>query len=182
MKNRALKQTFALLIVSLPLITMAGIEAFSKGPVFKDFGENAPIEGGLENAKEQHFKVAFDIAKAAEGEAPNRSINSVARFINMHARAGVPVEQIKVVVIVHGPVSTEMLSATAYQKRFNKPNPSLALLQALIEHGVEIVLCGQSAAFNDVAAADLMPGVTMSLSAMTAHALYQQQGFTLNPF
>ena len=29
---------------------------------------------------------------------------------------------------------------------------------------------------------DLIPGVEMSLSAMTAHALLQQNGFTVNPF
>jgi len=27
-----------------------------------------------------------------------------------------------------------------------------------------------------------LPGVTMALSAMTAHALLQQDGYTLNPF
>jgi hypothetical protein len=29
---------------------------------------------------------------------------------------------------------------------------------------------------------DLLPGVEMALSAMTAHALLQQQGYTFNPF
>jgi hypothetical protein len=34
----------------------------------------------------------------------------------------------------------------------------------------------------DVATDDLLPGVEMALSAMTAHALLQNSGFTLNPF
>jgi hypothetical protein len=33
-----------------------------------------------------------------------------------------------------------------------------------------------------VAAEQLIPGVKMALSAMTAHAQLQQQGYTLNPF
>jgi len=28
----------------------------------------------------------------------------------------------------------------------------------------------------------LLPGVEMALSAMTAHAILQQEGYTLNPF
>ena len=36
--------------------------------------------------------------------------------------------------------------------------------------------------FYDITGGDLLPGVEMSLSAMTAHALLQQDGYTLNPF
>jgi len=34
----------------------------------------------------------------------------------------------------------------------------------------------------DIREADLLPGITMAPSAITAHALLQQQGYTLNPF
>jgi intracellular sulfur oxidation DsrE/DsrF family protein len=47
---------------------------------------------------------------------------------------------------------------------------------------VQLLVCGQSAAYCDVKSDDLLPGVEMALSAMTAHALLQQQGYTLNPF
>ena len=43
-------------------------------------------------------------------------------------------------------------------------------------------MCGQSAAGQGVKKTDLLPGVELALSAMTAHALLQQQGYTLNPF
>ena len=45
-----------------------------------------------------------------------------------------------------------------------------------------IILGGQSAAYYEIGVEDLLPGVDMALSAMTAHALLQQDGFTLNPF
>jgi hypothetical protein len=35
---------------------------------------------------------------------------------------------------------------------------------------------------RDIAPEDLLPGVTIGLSAMSTHALLQQQGYTLNPF
>jgi intracellular sulfur oxidation DsrE/DsrF family protein len=48
---------------------------------------------------------------------------------------------------------------------------------------VRIILCGQSAAGLGLdETADLLPGVEVALSAMTAHALLQQDGYTVNPF
>ena len=47
---------------------------------------------------------------------------------------------------------------------------------------MSIQLCGQTAVARDISADDLLPGVTMALSAMTAHAQLQQAGYTLNPF
>ena len=56
------------------------------------------------------------------------------------------------------------------------------LVKVLVDHGVRIYVCGQTAAYYDVAQKDLLPGVELALSAMTMHAVPQQQGFTLNPF
>jgi len=52
----------------------------------------------------------------------------------------------------------------------------------LTDKGVRVILCGQTAAYYDISNDDLLPGVEMALSAMTAHALLQQEGYTLNPF
>jgi len=63
-----------------------------------------------------------------------------------------------------------------------KPNANADLIKTLIAYGVEIYVCGQSAAYYSVDNEDLLPDVKMALSAMTAHALLQQKGYTLNPF
>ncbi len=166
----------------LAVSTHAGEERFSTGPVFEAYGENAPIQSGISNPVEQRFKVAFDVYKVNEGEKVSRSFNSIARFINMHVRAGVPKENIQAAIVVHGKASTQLLTGDSYQARFGSENGTQELLEQLLDAGVTIALCGQSAAYYDVAAEDLLPGVKMSLSAMTEHALLQQQGFSLNPF
>jgi len=56
------------------------------------------------------------------------------------------------------------------------------LIKALTGKGVRIIVCGQSATYYDIENEDLLPNVEMALSAMTAHALLQQDGYTLNPF
>ena len=67
-------------------------------------------------------------------------------------------------------------------ERYGAQNANAGLIAALIDAGVRIELCGQTAAFRDITQEDLLPGITMSLSAMTSHALLQQEGYTLNPF
>ena len=57
-----------------------------------------------------------------------------------------------------------------------------ALPQALMNNNVRVILCGQTAAAYEIDIKQLVEGVEIELSAMTAHALLQQDGFTINPF
>ena len=104
-------------------------------------------------------------------------------FINMHAAAGVPVENIKLALVVHGGASNDLMTDEAYGAKFDgAKSGNRALLRALMDKGVPVILCGQSAAYHKINQEDLLPGVEMVLSAMTAHALLQQDGYTVNPF
>ncbi|GHA07776.1 hypothetical protein GCM10008090_17000 [Arenicella chitinivorans] len=156
--------------------------SFSKGPVFLNYGSTITIEGGLATPQEEHFKVVFDVAKSAENNVVNRQFDSIARFINMHVRAGVPREHIAVALVVHGKASFDVLQSDAYQAKFDHNNASAELVSELLANDVAIFLCGQSASYLGIDRTQLIDGVQMSLSAMTANALLQQQGYTLNPF
>lgn len=156
---------------------------FKTGPVFEAFGQSAKIASAAPIPEGTVFKVSFDVADAADPGEMNRSINSLARFINMHAAAGVPMENINVALVVHGSASNELMSDAAFGAKFDgAKNGNKALLQALMDKGVPVILCGQSAAYHKIDPDDLLPGVEMALSAMTAHALLQQDGYTVNPF
>ena len=146
---------------------------FTTGPIFTDYGPVADIEATMPIPADAAFRISFDVSKPAQDGSPNRTLVSAARFINMHARVGVPEENVEIAVVVHGKAVKEMA---------DELSGSAELIAALTDHGVRIILCGQSAAYYEVATADLLPGVEMALSAMTAHALLQQQGYTLNPF
>ncbi len=151
----------------------AGESAFAKGPLLKDFGPVANIEVTLAIPEDTIFRHSFDIATPASEGNLNRGLVSAARLLNMHARAGLPAKNTQLAMVIHGQAVKDVsdeLSANA------------ALVEALIEQDVRIIVCGQSAAYYDVATEDLLPGVEMAVSAMTAHALLQQQGYTLNPF
>lgn len=171
---------FALLLNCI--YATAQMDQFKPGPAIKDFGLIAEVPGMEALPSGATYKVSFDLAKAAQPGQVNRSIESLARFINMHVAHGVKVEQIQLALVVHGGAVNDMTRSAVYAKKNQQDNANKALIEALQKHGVQFYVCGQSAAYHGVTQADLLPGVKLSLSAMTQHALLQQNGFTLNPF
>lgn len=174
--------TFSLAMLAVPAAGQ-DMSAFTTGPVFEDYGPNAPVEADFEIPEGAEFKIAFDVAAGAQTGELNRTLQSAARFVNMHVRAGVPLENIQVAVVVHGKASEDLLNAGEYsERREGAENGSIALIAALVDKGVRVILCGQSAAAYSISNDQLSPGVEMALSAMTAHALLQHDGYTVNPF
>ena len=170
------------LFLSCTLVTGVCYAAdFSAGPVFEDYGKKVRVEGVKFNANAQ-FKVAFDVAKGAEPGTLNRQFDSLARFINMHVASGVEAANIELALVVHGSATLDLLTNPAYQQKQGANNANIALLNALMANQVRVIVCGQSAAAHGYANEAFLPGVEVALSAMSAHALLQQQGYTLNPF
>ncbi len=155
-------------------------DQFKTGPVFKNFGKHAAVVD-VKLHKDQQFKVVFDIADGAETGELNRNINSLARFINMHVANGVAQANVQLAMVIHGSATLDLLTDKAYQQRKDTANGNIALINALAEKGVKIFVCGQSAAAHGIKAQEFLPVVEIALSAMTANALLQQQGYTLNP-
>lgn len=147
---------------------------FSPGPAIERFGSVAPVQNDWPIPPGTRFSHAFDIAEGAAAGEINRGIDSAARFVNMLAQAGVPPAQVLPALVIHGQAVRDVTRAGA--------GPNAELVRALIERGALFYVCGQSAAAQGIGNDQLLPGVKMALSAMTAHARLQQQGFTLNPF
>lgn len=153
------------------------------GPIFKNFGPTFKVEKpALVLPPTQRYKAVFDIAAApADADKRNARLESVARFINMHARHGADIEQLQLAVVFHGAATDNALTQVAYRKRHGTDNPNLLLMQELADVGVRFYLCGQSAGFRGVNRSELAPPVGMALSAMTALVLLQDQGYALLP-
>lgn len=165
----------ALFLVSFP--ALAGPEDFKPGNFVPGFGNTALVPDDRLSETTQ-FKVAFDIAQAGPSTSPNRRLITPARFLNMHEKAGVPAENMSVAIVVHGGAYQDLLTTKAR----GSENPNAELIRQLLATGARIELCGQTAANYNITDDDVLEGVKISLSAMTSHALLQQEGFTLNPF
>ncbi|MCJ2178621.1 DsrE family protein [Novosphingobium album (ex Hu et al. 2023)] len=172
---------FAVALSATPILAQ-DMSAFTAGPVFSDYGKVAKIDSDLPVTSDTQLKV---ILNAKDGAGPGevvRAFESAARFINMNVAAGVPEKNIHVVLVVHGKATWNLTNAAAYARHDpDHPNASAPLVEQLLNHGVTIYLCGQSAAANGIAKSDLLPGVKLSLSAMNAFAQLQPQGYVLIP-
>lgn len=162
--------------------TNTATTGFSKGPVFSNYGSNTLIEGGIDTPASQKFKVVFDISQRNETGDVSKNLDTVARFINMHVRAGVQLDNLDVALVVHGKAGFDLMTNSAHKVKFARENPNNELLNLLLDNKVEVFVCGQSSSFLGLDKKDINPRVKMSLSAMTANALLQQKGYTLNPF
>lgn len=181
-------RALAALLCSLALLSPALAADYppgaETGPAVPGYGPVFPVvDGAFALANDRSYKVTKDISTTSESpEQINRQLDSVARFLNMQARAGTPAAHLRVAVVIHGGAGRDMLTDAAYRERFGTDNPNTGLLKALSEAGVDIYLCGQTAAARGYPVETLNPAVTMALSAMGAHVRLQSEGYTLIPF
>lgn len=172
------------LLILLISCSLAWAEEPELGPLIEGYGPTFAIaDRDVELTEDQHYKAVFDLADYAGAPASlNRSLESVARFLNMHARNGVRPEAMDLAVVVHGAAIQSLLSDDAYQQRYGQANPSLDLLTKLHAAGVQIYVCGQSLAFRGVAKDELDGAAKVALSAMTMLTVLQSQGYALLPW
>ncbi|WP_024607317.1 DsrE family protein [Pseudoalteromonas sp. TAB23] len=166
------------------LLLLLLISPFSQADenLIKDFGYFYSVPEHVQINDSTVFKIAFDVGDGAKKGEQNNSINSLARFINMHVAHGVKPDNIQLALVVHGSASVDVLANSEYKERFKADNKNQSLIKQLLVNNTVVYVCGQSATHYKVAPEQLIEGVQMSLSAMTAHAQLQQQGYTLNPF
>lgn len=174
---------FSLIFACLGSVALAGPEAFHAGPVIPGYGKIADVVIEQPVPKDSVFKVRFDVSKGAKPGNLNRTLETAARFLNMNVKAGVKQSNIHLAVVLHGPAAMDVTRAAYYGPRHKgAQNVNAGLVAALARHGVQFYVCGQTAAYLDIKNDDLLPGVTMALSALTAHAILANEGYNLNPF
>lgn len=170
------------------VLVLVSFEAQSQekkaGPIIENYGKVWAIENSnYATQKDTVFKVVFDIMNSPEDLSQrNASIETAARFLNMHAQSGVSAENMKVVMVVHNKASKDLCTNKAYHKKYDVDNPNAEMIQQLLDVGVEFIFCGQSSVSRDFPIEETIPGVQLGLSAMTALIQLQNEGFRLIKF
>jgi intracellular sulfur oxidation DsrE/DsrF family protein len=154
------------------------------GPVIKDYGPVYYVhEEPLDLPPDSRLKAVFDIAATPdESDKLNHRLETVARYLNMHARAGLESRQLSTAVVLHGRATRSALSQEAFEERYGEPNPDAELVRQLAQVGVRFVVCGQSAAAFGYRSDEFAPDVELALSALTALVMFQSDGFALIPW
>lgn len=169
-------------LLAVLLATPALAAEAQGGPVFAGFGKHTPVEHDVAIPKGMVLRHVYDVTAAAPGKL-NPGFETAARFINSHVANGMAERDVAVAVVVHGPAINELVKAAVYAGRHSgTANASQAMVEAMLKNGVRFLVCGQAANAIGVGKADLLPGVELAISASSAHAILQRQGYTLNPF
>lgn len=180
---RVLPVVLLTLALALPADALAQERSTRAGPVIHDFGAVFQVDPDVPTPTDRAYKLAFEVAAPSPSpEELNVGFNTVARFLNMHAQAGVPEDHLGAAIVVHGGASFELLDDEAYRAKFGVDNPNADLIRQLLAKGQRVILCGQSAASRGVPTDGLVPGVEVALSAMTAFLLLQDEGYRVNPW
>ncbi|WP_340063361.1 DsrE family protein [Ascidiimonas aurantiaca] len=154
------------------------------GPVIEKFGGVYEVpDPDFEVSATEELKVVFDVDQStSEHQNLNPRINTAARFLNMHAQSGFSTENLKVTLVIHGAAYKDILNDDAYKELFGTGNPNAKLIEALDAAGVDIIICGQTAAHRNIDKTDALPQIQWALSAMTVLIHLQNTGYRMIKF
>lgn len=147
-------------------------------------GAFTPIPNpGFAADKSLELKVVWDLTEAAA--TPSELVPGLSRPANFFMLAeaeGVPRARVHLALLVHGGATTGLLANEHYKAAKGVDNPNIALLKAMSDAGVQIIVCGQSLVRQKIAREQLLPFVKVSTSATIARATLHAQGYaTFSP-
>jgi intracellular sulfur oxidation DsrE/DsrF family protein len=110
------------------------------------------------------------------------ALNMSGAMLNALAVSEIPLTNAKFVVIFHGAAIDGILDDAHYRAKFGVPNPNLTVLTQLRKAGVEVFVCGQNLAAENIDAGTLSPDVTVASAAPIVLMTYQNDGYALMNF
>lgn len=174
--------TGALAVFALSAAPVFGQQRPTTGPVITSGGPVYDVpDADFPTPMDTPMKAVFELREgASDPTRTNQSLGTMARYLNMHARAGVPRENVRVAGVVHGSASLALLKDEFYREANDgAENPNKELIAEILASGGQLVLCGQTAGSRGITKDQLLPGVQLGLSAMTALTVFQQQGYQI---
>ncbi|EDP70002.1 hypothetical protein FBALC1_10732 [Flavobacteriales bacterium ALC-1] len=173
------KYSFLLGFLFFNLISVAAQNNRTEGKIIKGYGATFTIDNPeIITDTTATLKVIFDVSKTATKNSDiNSNLVTAARFLNMHAESGMDLKQLKVAITIHGAAWKDVINDDLYLEKYGTKNPNTELLKQLNEAGVNIIICGQTAAFREIDRSTVNSNVKFALSAMTALLQYQNNGY-----
>lgn len=176
-----MKKSLPFLLSLISIVALAQERVF---PMVSRFGGIFPIDGAAAIPDDDlEYKIVVEVATGSEKpEELNFALNNVARLMNLHAQAGIPLKRIKVVAAVHGEAAYAVMNNEAYKKKYNTDNPNLELIKELKKSGAEMYICGQSLFARKIDRSTLVPEMNVALSMLTTITTFQLKGYAYLKF
>ena len=133
--------------------------------------------------KNRTYRAIFDVTRAAK--EPGQlvpGLNMAGAELNAFGASGVPLRNARFAVVFHGPAIDGILDDAHYSAKFGVANPNLKVLAELKKAGVELFVCGQSLAHENIRPSTISPDVTVASAALIVLMTYQNDGYALLDF
>lgn len=179
------------LIKSISIITLLLLFSISPlsgqnriNPIVKGYGGILDAPHATEKPDpNMEYKIVIDIATNDGGpDEVAYSLFNVARLINLHAMGGVPKENLKIVLAIHGGAAYAVMDNKSYKKKYKVDNPHLALFKELKEAGVQLFACSQSLMGRGINHKKIAPEIEVATSMLTVMTTYQLKGYAALKF
>lgn len=172
------KYTLTVLILSA-VFTLQAQEKFEQA--IKKFGKIKNYENvAIKPDPKQEYKVLMRITQAQEKYDVNKKLWYVARLYNLLRAADVPHKNIHIVAVFSGKAYDVAYNEATYKEKKKKENPNTELIDTLIERGIELHICGQTIADNNLDyEKNFNPKVKLTFSAMTDVIVYSKKDYVI---
>ncbi len=126
------------------------------------------------------YKAAWPVTEGpTDPKQRVQGFGAPASFFRLMEVNGVPRSNVKLAIIVSGTATQSLLNNATYRARTGADNASIALLTALHEAGVQIIVCGHALISRNVPRDQLLPFVTVATTATSARAVLHAQGYDI---
>jgi intracellular sulfur oxidation DsrE/DsrF family protein len=129
------------------------------------------------------YRAIFDATRAAaDPKQLLPAVNMAGSELNALATAKVPLSDAKFAIVFHGATIDGLLDETHYRAKYRVGNPNLPAIAALKKAGVELFVCGQQLAADDVDLSTLTPDVIVASDALIVLMTYHDKGYAILGF
>src|SRR5258708_366857 len=103
---------------------------FWQTPAVTGFGKMHPLpKAAYQPQKTATYKIVFDVTKA--GDKPGQvspSLDQVARAVNLYASAGIPLDHLKFVAVLHGAATPAAPHVAHHRQHIGGAKPNIAII------------------------------------------------------
>jgi len=129
------------------------------------------------------YRTIFDATRAAaDPKQLLPAVNMAGSELNALAASGVPISHARFAVVFHGAAIDGLLDEAHYRAKHRVGNPNLPAIAALKKAGVELFVCGQQLAADDVDPGTLTPDVVVASDALIVLMTYHDKGYAILGF
>ena len=155
--------------------------ALQENPAIAPYGPIAHLPDAVQQPR-PGSKLLVDLTGGGDPDKLLKSIEKVARYVNIYKGAGSEAQQVDITVVIHGDATLAVLNDDAYAKKFGlEGNPNLDCLHKLHDAGVELLVCGQSLISKGGQPQEVVVFIDTAVSALTALVNLQSDGYAYVP-